>query len=142
MSFENFKQIVLARITQHQQAKLEELETERKAIRIQEEAKAKAKADAEIAKSKAEQEADRIAYVKELARTDALDKAIEKEQAEAAAIVERRKQVQIASQLRPVKVERPSDKDIIAAISEKFGVSTGTACDWVFAVAEAMGQAA
>ena len=61
MSLENFKQIVLARIAQYQQEKLEELETERKAMRIQEEAKAKAKVEEEqrqaAEKLKAEQDA-------------------------------------------------------------------------------------
>ena len=105
-------------------------------------------------RAKAEQDAARIAVVKELERTDALDRAVEKEQAEAAIIEERRKQAQLDAQAQPFKLSgaktvvaqaittRPSDKDIIAAISEKFGVSTGKACDWIFEVAEAMRQAA
>lgn len=99
-------------------------------------AKKRAEIEAAGVRTKAEQEAARIAVVKEFERTGALDKAIEAEQ-EAAVIEERRKQAQLSAHIKPVKpLSRPSDKDIINAVAAAFGISYGKATDWICEVAE------
>jgi len=80
---------------------------------------------------------------------------------EAAAIEERRKQVQIAEQSKPFttnphatsgepwpfkspeeKPLRPTDKQLVEAIASFYSVSYGTACDWILEVAENLRAAA
>ena len=58
-----------------------------------------------------------------------------------AQIEERRKQAQNAEQSKPfngapAKPIHPNDKAIIEAVQAAFGVSYGTACDWIIDVAE------
>ena len=39
-------------------------------------------------------------------------------------------------------VEMPADDQIISALADHFGVSFGTACDWILEVAESIKQSA
>lgn len=95
-------------------------------------------------RAKAEQDASRIAAVKELERTDALDRAVEKEQAEAATIEECRKQAQIADQIKPVRLpglktavaqsiapRRPNRVELLDAVATTFGTTNEAALDWI-----------
>lgn len=95
-------------------------------------------------RAKAEQDAARIAVVKELERTDALDRAVEKEQAEAATIEERRKQAQLDAQAQPFKLSgaktvvaqsitsrRPNRAELLDAIATTFGTTNEAALDWI-----------
>lgn len=147
---EDFELVISTRVKSYIDGENAKREAERARIQQEEEAKAKAAAQKTI------DETERNARIKAAGEFQAI-KAAEADKAEqeaAADIEEKRKQAQLAAQAQPFKLSgaktvvaqaittRPSDKDIIAAISEKFGVSTGKACDWIFEVAEAMRQAA
>ena len=109
MSFENFKQIVLARITQHKQAEAAKLEAQRESIRLEEERKATVKAQAEAEAILAIERAKQAA---EEAKARAV--LIDKDEADAKA-----------------KRSHANRAEILEVLSENFGLPEEMMLEWI-----------
>lgn len=148
--FDDFTLLISSRIKEHKEsetrkaaeiiAKIDaenaaKLEAERSRIQAEEEAKAKAAQDALLAAERVKMEAEVRAKAEEEAR---------QAQSEAAAIEERRKQAQIADQIKPVRLSglktavaqsitprRPNRAELLDAIATTFGTTNEAALDWI-----------
>jgi len=116
---EALEAIIKNRIADHKQAEAAKEEATRQRIQQEEEEKA------------------RIAYVNELQRTDKLDKVVEAEQAPI-----KLTGAKVSIPLKVAATPRPTSKMITELIAGHYGVSYGTACDWVIEAAQTMQEAA
>jgi len=127
--------VIKMRIAEHQQAEAAKAEAQRAAIQAEEERKATAKAQTEAAAILAAELAKQVAE-EARARVDvemeALKPAIKSGTRAWAGIdaQELRADRQITPPIRP------DAKEIIETLQDVFGVSYGTACDWILEVAE------
>ena len=151
---DDFVALIKVRIAEHQQAEAAKAETQRAAIQAEEERKATAKAQAE---AEAILAAERAKHAEEEAKTRAKAEAESKAQRvlddlesetltqqEAASIEERRKQAQIADQIKPLKLSgaktavaqaiaprRPNRAELLDAVATTFGTTNEAALDWI-----------
>lgn len=147
----DFQLVVTSRISQFKQAEATKMEAERASMRAEEEAKAKAAQDALLAAERAKMEAEVRAKAEEEAKQAQSEAAatakmfaeVSKAE-EAAATEERRKQAQIADQIKPVRLSgaktavaqaialhRPNRAELLDAVATTFGTTNDAALDWI-----------
>lgn len=161
---DDFVLTVTSRIDKQKADDAAKLEAQRVAMQAEADRKAKEQAEAEIAKAKAEQEAIHAAEIAKVqaeerakaqseaaaARAKSAEEAKNKADIEAARIraeEQAKAQVEVkraaaisapAVKEAVCKSSTPTDDAIIQCVAAHFGVSYGTACDWILKMAERM----
>jgi hypothetical protein len=164
MSIETFKIVVTSRIDKHKADEAARLEAERAKMQAEATAKAEreaaAKLAAEEARIRAEEQAKARAEAVALANREQLAASERKDKVEIATkilstvsegnpktVVETAAVIGIVGTgtsklIEPETISYPGDQSIIEAIQYAYGVSYGTACDWLLEVAESLKVAA
>jgi predicted phage-related endonuclease len=154
---EDFTLLITSRIDKHKADEAARLEAERAKMQAEATAKAEREAAAKLAAEEARIRAEERAKAEEEAKARAKLEAEIKEEKSTLAKYEKvenlgEKSAPIiaitscarpaSSQIEPETISYPGDQEIIEALQSAFGVSYGTACDWLLEVAESLKVAA
>lgn len=143
---EDFTLTITSRIEKHKADEAARLESEREKIRAEEEAKAiakiKAESDAKIDAMVAQKRAEIFAFAEiEKEQKGLIDDSPATVRDPVNIFAPRNDEDPLPASLRGIvntSPSRPKDGEIIAAIIAAFGVSYGTACDWIIQAAESI----
>jgi predicted phage-related endonuclease len=149
---DDFTLLITSRIDKHKADEAERLEAERVKMQAEATAKAEREAAAKLAAEEARIRAEERAKAE--AEQQAIDATAQREHEKSLAgepaVIQPVKDIfapenkQSASMvgLGTTRVYKPDNREIVRAIEKNFGVSYGTACDWLLEVAESLKVAA